>query len=298
MRLFFKKISFFFIGFLLLAYFISCGSLWVLRQSNFYKPAFLANSIKQTNFDYIILGASTGLTTLNTELIDAEQNLKGVNLAVDDTALSSQYLMLQHFLAEGKNTKYCILAPSVSSYNSKTKDVSDNDYRFLMYVNRPYVYNYFNQFSGIKAKTLSYSKYMPAIGVSYYNAEVFFPSVLGLIKPKRRNRFDVNGNYTYPYTKSESQPIVLFKKMPVKFSNSYVKKIKDLCELNNIKLICYMTPMEGTLATIESSDYYVINHSNLLKDKQYFHDAIHVNTLGRKKASMQFSKDLNAIINQ
>lgn len=131
MKSFFKKIGGMCLVFVGLATVLSSASLWSLRQSSFYKPSFLVNQVKENAFDYIILGASTGLTTLNTKVIDSIAHTNGVNLSMDDTALSSQYLMLQHFLAQGKTTEFCALVPSTKDYEVTTNQLSGNDYRFF-----------------------------------------------------------------------------------------------------------------------------------------------------------------------
>src|SRR5690606_22404653 len=133
------------------------------------------NTVTENNFDYIILGSSTGLTTLNTSTIDSALHTKGLNLSMDDTALSSQYLMLQHFLAEGKTTKFCVLAPSAASFDAINHDISDNDYRFLPYIHRDYVTAYFKQYTSKSARLISHSKWFPLLGVSYFNTELFYP---------------------------------------------------------------------------------------------------------------------------
>ncbi|WP_204346103.1 hypothetical protein [Psychroserpens algicola] len=296
MTLFLKKFGILFLGFICLATALSFGSLWALRQSSFYKPSFLANAVDESKFDYVILGASNGLTTLNTKVIDSVLAIDGINLSMDDTAVSSQYLMLQHFLAEGKQTKYCILASSPSSFDFKRNAINDNDYRFLMYANRSYVSDYYKQFSGKRASLLYHSKWMPTLGVSYYNAELFFPSMMSLVRPNKRNRFDEKGNYTYPVFQIEDELITDIEEMPIAFSNAYVKKIKGLCDANGITLICYISPIKTKYATINSVPFNVINHSNGLNNMKYFHDEIHVNTLGREASSLNFANDFEAYI--
>jgi len=85
-------------------------SLYFLNQSNFYKPQYVKNNILNKQYDYVIIGASNGLTTLNTNKIDSLISTNGFNLCVDDTALSSQYLMLKHFYELNNKTDYCILS--------------------------------------------------------------------------------------------------------------------------------------------------------------------------------------------
>ncbi len=292
MKSFAKKIGFVLIAIVGVTTLISIGSLWSLSHSSFYKSSFLVNDVEQDNFDYIILGASNGLTTLNTKLIDSLSQTTGLNLAMDDTALSSQYLMLQHFLAEKKSAKYCVLASSPGSFDILNTDINDNDYRFLMYVNRPYVSNYYGNFKTFRSKLAHHSKWMPVLGLSYYNAELFYPSLMAIASPNRRNRFDDRGNYNYPNFETRDEAISEFKEIPILFKNSYVSKIQELCSQNNMKLIIYISPMEGQIGVINTNDYQVLNHSAVLKNKKYFHDKIHVNSLGRYEASSVFAEDM------
>lgn len=293
---FLKKTSFILIGVLLIANLLSYMSLWAMRQGNFYKPSFLVH-LKETKFDYIVLGASTGLTTLDTEVIDSINGTKGINLSVDDTSIASQYLMLQHFLAEGKSTKVCVLAPSVASYDLSQKALSANDYRFLPYVGRDYVSAYYESFSGTDASVLSKSAYVPMLGVSFYNAEVFYPSLISVMQPERRNRFNAHGNYTYPVQNTSYQDLKAQQSIALAFSNPSLKKIKALCDSQGIALICYLSPIKSQRVTKTSPGYQTINHTAVLKDGRYFFDEIHVNSAGRQLISAQFAKDLNAFLN-
>lgn len=291
MKLFLKRTSVILMVFITLSIVLSACSLWSLRQSSFYKPSFLVNDVKEKEFDYIILGASTGLTTLNTKTIDSVLKTNGLNLAMDDTALGTQYVMLQHFLQQGKSAKAVILAPSAYGFDSKNKDISDNDYRFLPYINESYVSDYFEGFSSHSSKIIHYSEYIPMFGVSYYNVEILYPSLMALVKPKKRNRFDERGNYTYPNTQVEPKQIQNFESITIGFKNTYFKKIKALCESHNIRLICYFSPMKAKKVKTTVKDLTIINHSDLLKNEALFYDDIHVNSNGRYVTSLAFAKD-------
>ncbi|WP_452226412.1 hypothetical protein [Lacinutrix cladophorae] len=296
MQLFLKRIGVVVLLFVSISMIVSAGSLRSLRQSSFYKPSFLVNSIQEKEFDYIILGASTGLTTLNSKVIDSVLQIKGVNLSMDDTALSSQYLMLQHFLAQGKTTKYCVLAPSIKDYDVINNNLSGNDYRYLPFINSTYVSNYYKQFSSKPAKVLSASKWIPMFGVSYFNAEIFFPSLITLIQSKKRNRFDDKGNYTYPAINNKDKTMDSFKVLPVNFKNIYLEKMKALCTLNNIELICYFSPTKNKRVVTKTPHYNIINHSYILKNETYFYDVIHVNSIGRKVTSELFAIEMKEYI--
>lgn len=282
-------LMFVFLGIILV---ISIGSLWSLRNSSFYKPSFLANEITPKNFDYIILGSSVGLTTLDTKLVDSINGTNGLNLAMDDTGMSGHYLMLQHFVAEGKKTKYCILAPGLASLENKRASSGDNDYRFLMFVNRDYVYDYFENASPGTTATcvMGSSRWFPFVGVSYYNTEIFFPSIVTLFQPKKHNRFDARGNYTYPKRNKKFKDKET-KTQKLTFEHPYLKKIEKLCTDNNIQLIYYFSPMRGQKIEYKIPDFRTIDHTEIVKDDADFYDDIHVNNVGRKKVSKVFAED-------
>ncbi len=291
MKVFLKKLSVLGLLFLGLTCILSFASLHVLRGSGFYKSSFLVNQVPEDRFDYIVIGASDALTTLNTKTIDSMLSVEGVNLAMDDTSFPSHYLMLQHFLSEGKQTKYCVLAASYSAFDFEGAPLSNNDYRFLMYGNRAYVSDYYKQFSGKTANILYYSKWLPVLGVSYYNTEIFYPSLISIVNSNKRNRFDDKGNYTYPVINKPSR-MIDFKTAEVAFKNAYVQKIKALCDKNNIKLLCYITPSDSKNAIPKSVDFDIINHSNAVNDHKYFYDETHVNSIGREICSIAFAKNI------
>lgn len=297
MKRFFKYIAIILLVFIGLSTLISVLSLQVLKRSNFYKPSYLVNAVPEDNLDYIILGSSVGLTTLNSKLIDSETGLKGVNLSEDDTGLSSQYLMLQHALYEGKKIKYCILAPGLPALRNKKASFGDNDYRFLMFTHRDYVSSYYkNAAPKYPAARVSYlTKWVPFIGVSYYNTELFYPSLNVVFDSKKRNRFDDKGNYTYPknQNKIKHRP---FETANISFDHPYLSRIVDLCKENGISLIYYLAPeMNKAVNYTVDGRFTIINHTELLKDSSDFYDNLHVNHEGREKASHAFAEQFSTI---
>ena len=296
MSVFLKKISLVLLIVFAASMILSLCSLWSLRRSAFYKPSFLVNAVSENNFDYIVIGASTGLTAINTQVIDSVLSTEGLNLSMDDTALSSQYLMLEHFIATGKQTKVCVLAASIHDYNTMHTSLSGNDYRFAPFVSRDYVQDYYASYSGRAAQVLSRSKRFPALAISYYNMELFYPSLVSLLDPNKRNRFDKYGNYSYPETSKLSEQLKLRKELKVTFKNTYVKRIQDLCTKHNIQLIVYLSPHKQIIALPIEKIPFVINHSATLNNGQYFYDDIHVNSLGRYEVSIQIAQDMKTIL--
>ncbi|HPF12433.1 MAG TPA: hypothetical protein PKW08_08495 [Flavobacteriaceae bacterium] len=296
MKAFLKYIGFIVLVTALLATLISISSLRALRNASFYKPSFLANQVSETNFDYIVLGSSVGLTSLNTNRIDSILGTKGLNLSMDDTGMSTHYLMLEHFLKEGKSTRYCILAPGLASLENKKAGFSNNDYRFLMYVQRDYVYDYYknNPEANNATNVLFLSKWVPFLGVGYYNTELFFPSLNAAIHPEQRNRFDARGNYGYP-KKGDSLDGKEEIHTAISFQHPYLDKIETLCKNNNIRLIYYLSPIYKQTLSYEKPNFPLIDHTQFFKEAGNFYDRIHVNSEGREKVSLQFAEEFKKI---
>lgn len=274
---------------LLLLNLISWSSLYILGKSNFYKPQFIKNGVKEKYFDYVVLGSSTGLTTLNTKQIDSTTGKKGLNISMDDSVLSSQYLMLEYFYALNKKTKCLVLAISPSDIENAEPELNNNDYRFLPHVSEKCVFDYYRNIEQSNLKVLTLSKYFPILGISYYNTELFFPSMVSILQPKKRNRFDDKGNYSYP--DAGAIPKANQTKVMAKFTNPYFIKIQQFCIQNKIKLILYQPPIFKTKVIVQNMEN-VVNHSDLLEDSKFFYDNIHVNNKGRQICSDSLAKIL------
>jgi len=288
----FKIIKLSFVAFILING-ISYLSLYLLSKSEFYKPSYLVNHFKNhTEFDYIILGSSRGLTTINTNLIDDKLKIKGVNLSIDDTGLPTHSLMLTHFFENGFKTKKVILTLDKAFFSEANVGVGDNDYRFLPFVTNDYVSTYYSKYENKQIKKLSYSKYFPFLGVSYYNLELFFPSLLTVFNSQRHNRFDNNGNYQYPNQILNSSKGVSIDN--VNINNPMLLELRELCLSNNSELIIYIAPIYNTQFNIGTSlDIEVVNHASLLKSADNFYDIIHVNQKGREIATAALMEHLN-----
>ncbi|MFN4198207.1 MAG: hypothetical protein ACK4FS_04175 [Flavobacterium sp.] len=262
-----------------------------LERGCFYKQQFIQNGVSETDFDYVILGSSTGLTTLNTILIDSLTGLNGLNISLDDSSLNSHYTMLCYFLSLGKTTKNLVLAITPTDMSESLPSLNSNDYRFLPNIDSPFIQKYFAEIHGTQINKHNASMWFPLVGMSYYNTELFYPSLLAWWNPEMRNRFDVYGNYSYPNGSSSFQKghNYKFNEIVVNVNNPYFEKIKQMCFKNNVNLILYQSPIYNQKVTYPL-ELEVINHSDFLTEINYFYDRIHVNKIGREKCSIEFSK--------
>ncbi len=270
---------------------ISFFSQYVLKKSNLYKPSFLINQYKvDKQFDYITLGSSRGLTTLNTQQIDKSLETHGLNLSMDDTDLKSHLLMLNHFVKNGYKTKNCILTLDDNNFLATSLKLGNNDYKFVPFINQKHVKKHYNKYETQKLKPLYHADLFPFLSYSYFNLELFMPSIICLLNPNYRNRFDETGNYSYPKANKHGAKKAL-KKQTKSITNSLVRDIHQLCLENDINLIIYIAPYQNKEIAITDNPLNVINHSSSITDSKLFYDDIHVNKQGRTVATNNFIND-------
>ena len=293
MRQFLIKIGIYSTLCFLLLNVIAFVALLFLGKSQLYKPQFLKNGVKENHFDYVVLGSSTGLTTLDTKTIDSVTQMKGLNISMDDSSLNSHVLMLNYFLSLKKTTNKVILCVTPWDLQNPTNRLNDNDYRFLTEITNPVVYQYYQTFETEGFPVLTYSKYLPFIGVSYYNNQLFYPSLFSILQPKKRNRFDDKGNYTYPINQNAVSPKEK-NVVNVNIQNPAFQRMLELCRKHNIDLIIYQSPLYRTQVDFINLDLPIINHSTILPE-YLFYDSIHVTTGGRTYCTFAFIDDLKSI---
>lgn len=281
----------YFISIFIILNFFAFALQYSLKNSNFYKQQYIKNGENEINFDYIVLGSSTGLTTLNTIQIDSTLNLKGFNLSLDDSSLNSHFLSLKYFYSINKTTKNVILCVNSKELEQEYNGLNDNDYRFFTEIHNPLIYDYFLKYEKSNYKILSVSKYLPIFAMSYYNKELLYPSIFSIIKPNYRYLFDTKGNYTYPNSLKNLNKNVRNQTVNVEIKNPIFYEIEKFCIKKNINLIIYQSPIFNTKINILNlqSRHNFINHSDM-NIEEYYYDNIHVNSKGRKYCSEKFCK--------
>ena len=288
MKKFLKTITIYGFSIFIVLNLISFLCLYSLEKSSFYKQQFVKNGVKETVFDYVILGSSTGLTTLDSKQIDSISGLNGLNISMDDSSLSAHYLILQQFYNFGHQTKEIVLCVIPKDLSNPNPRINGNDYRFLPHANDANVKEYFSEMEGDNKWIYQVTSFLPIVGVSYFNSELFFPGILAAFKPQKRNLFDDRGNFSYPVSRSTSKGLEQINKKTQKVDvvNPYFIKIVDFCKQNNIQLTVYQSPIYNT-QLVYDSNFQVINHASLLTDVSLFYDKIHVNRNGRTICSRE-----------
>ncbi len=278
---------------------ISWIVLEIHRNASLFKPSFVTNQIAGETFDYIILGSSVGYTGVNANVIDSITMMNGINLAMDGTNALTQSAMLTHFLNSGCRTKYCILALDEGRSNILRDDFCMNDFQFLPFISNKSIYNIYRNrekaLGGSYFRTLT--GYIPMLGVTYYNAQIFYSSLLAIMNPDRRHHFDKKGVGQYPNGHTFDIDNIEFSEEVVEITNSSILDIKQICLNNNIEIIYYLPPKFNCISTVEDNDKIsIINFRDRFNDNHtYFYDAVHLNVAGRDKISTDLASELMLI---
>ena len=249
------------------------------RNSNFYKSTYAFRN-QHSTYDFIILGSSRGLTSINTRLLGQGLRQKGFNFSMDDSHIGTHELMLRHLLKNEIrfDTLFLVFENSLESVSS----LSSNDYRFLPFIHTQYVRSYFRSLSSEEVYTAG--DLFPFLPLAYYNIELTAPSVLALARPDFKYRFDEWGDYSYPvHGKSVLEESVT--DVHLNLNNRQLKNIRAICDLKNIVLIILITPSYHTYFKLSGDleDYNVLDISGTLGGSMYFYDRLHLNQIGKEK---------------
>lgn len=272
-----------------------------LQQSSIFKASFLiTNFPTSTHFDYFITGSSRGLTSISSRFLDHELGTNGINLSQDDTGLPNHILMAKHFFESGYRASHCILVVDESHFTYSPPVINDNDYRFGQFLDRKYIYDYFREKETGIRRPFTLGRYFPAYLYGYYNTELFYPAILGLVKPNYRLRFDEKGDYFYPDQTINLADTTTITKRWIKESaitNPLIEEFDSYLKKFGCQLVIYIAPyLDIEIKPLFDLEAPLINHSSLLNERNLFFDPIHVNTHGNAKASKALAEELRLLI--
>jgi hypothetical protein len=258
---------------------ISFMLLFSFRNSNFYKPGYaFRNSTNQ--YDFVILGSSRGLTSIDTKYLSQRIGQKGFNFSLDDSHIGTHELMLEHLIWNKIKLDTLFLVYENSS--EVVKKISSNDYRFLPFVHTAHTYGYLRVMK--ETELLRASQYFPFAGLGYYNIELLFPSLLSFLKPNYRYHYDEYGDYSYPNRGSRLGEAG-DKTAELNFNNVQLNRMYDRCSQEGIQLIILISPSFKTTFTYvgDYKKFNVIDLSQSVTDSTYFYDQLHLNSRGKGK---------------
>lgn len=279
---------------------LECISFLLINRichSNFYKPSVAFNN-QNKQYEYIILGSSRGLTTLDTKQVDEALGTKGYNFSIDDTGIQTHELTLEHLISCGIKFKYLVLAYDNTGLETTDLIIGANDHRFLPFIHRSYIHKYFRDRSKIGGQFYTLNRIFPFLGLGYFNIELLWPSIFASINPKYRYRSDNYGNYSYPNINSTAHSSNVKRLAKLNTNNQALNQILDICSENKITPILFYAPHQDISIVSDNMsgiplDIAIFNYSDSLSDSNGFYDHHHVNAEGRKAVTNIFIKDFS-----
>lgn len=221
----------------------------VYQKGNYSKEQWLMN-LKDDSFDYGVLGSSRAYTTVDVKSINEHTGLKGINLGIDGSLISTQALILEVLLNSGN--KFDRIFFQVDSYNSNDEAIGKfTKPRFMPFIREPIVFNHFKKY-GIEWYAY---KYLPYIRYAEYNFDWGPHNLLNHFLKISNPDHDEVGSFFYPnfeFTGEQNTSEYLFD---LNGEYSYLKKIVKLCEENNIDLVLFTAP----LASVSETNEHMIN---------------------------------------
>ena len=272
-----------------------------LAHSNFYKTT-VANRQSGAQYNYVVVGSSRALTTINTVQLDAMLSTSGYNFSIDDTGIETHYLMLQHLKACGIRYKTLVLAVDIAAAvgaksPAPSLAINDNDHRFLPFINRTYVHQYFAARKAHGGRLYTINRALPFVGLGYFNVELLWPAVMATLQPSRYYRSDSSGNFSYPSnTNANKLALRSSDTVVLQYKNVHLQNIRDFCESNGIQLVMYYSPTQGRVLSPTPPQVWLanerfLNYCSTIGDADMFYDAQHVNSKGREKMTRLLAQD-------
>ncbi|WP_187261808.1 hypothetical protein [Pontibacter beigongshangensis] len=285
------------------------GIFWVLDEiftstfqaGNYTKTQWLYK-MQDQEFDYAIHGSSRAYTTINIEEIENETNLRGINISVDGSNITDQYLMLKLFLEH--NNKIDHLYLQVDPWSANDEYVQRFSIpKFFPYIKEKAVFDHFKTFG---ADWYAY-RYIPFYRYARYNTiwgvHQFFNDAFNLVPQD----FDKHGGYFYNSVAYTGDSLKL-RKLAFKLDGEYkyLNQIIALCHENNIRLTLFTSPVSDILidedykhnvaaftSMMREQGVEYVNYGDIYGNEiKMFTDAIHLNKYGVKDFTQRIKADL------
>ena len=271
----------------------------IILKKYFEKISFgtygIVNNSLKSNAEILILGSSRAMHHYNTEIISDNLNLSCYNAGLGGYGLFYNYAIL--------NEKVKNKLPKIVILDLSPNVIIDNKSYTKLNTLLPYYKNY-SSFKEIILLDSKFSKLELISNLYVYNSVLYDFS---------RDIFDKNINDKNGYVPLEARmnekdyrPIYLEKEYFDPNKIIYIKKIINLCKIENIKLISVISPtydkydVNNTIINeirdifnsenIEFYDYS--DFSKLYKRPEFFKDQLHMNNMGSDIFSKDFSKKI------
>lgn len=265
------------------------GFTHVFKKGNYTKVQWLAK-VKNQNYDFIIHGNSRAFTTIDIPKIEAATGKKGINISVDGSSITDQYIMLKLFLLN--NNKFKKMYLQIDPFSSNTEEIFDFAVpKFFPYLKDTVVFDHFKQFG---YEWYAY-RYIPFYRYAKYNTLWGIHEVINDQFGILPQDFDQYGDFFYPGTDYKGPEKLRDLTFDLKGRYKFLNQIIQLCKDNNIEVILFTAPVadiridakykqniiEFTNLMLKEKGVHYYNYGDLYgNDPKYFYNVIHITKAG------------------
>ena len=251
------------------------------------------NSIKK-DYDMLVLGDSRVKHNIIPSLLDSSLGISSINLGIAGSNPLEALTMLKLYLHHFRKPK--IIAVEVyNKIHFISSDVLSRQ-QFLQYYNSDIISSYFNYSEDVKFYQIPlyrYTKYRDLGWREFYKT---------LLKNYNSSISNNKGYSPLDYKEFKENIIELNNNEKLDLNNLHIDSLISLCNDEGIKLIFFTSPIYSNknselLNQLEAYLPNYLNQIDILKEKKYFKDNIHVNHEGAKVQTNHLSKYIKTILN-
>ena len=258
-----------------------------LQSSNRGKIGYVYNS-EGRSYDVVILGSSRANNHFVASMFESK-GLKAFNYGISGGHLFETSLMLKLMIERKYIIKNVILEADLNLSNEKESESVAP--KFLPYIHDSKVIEeYFWHQPNFLA-----NYYIPFYRYVVFEAQIGFREMYNTLIKKPTKLLDHLGYNPLGKNPNANMKNDLTNLKPLR--NKYYEEIKQICKLNNIKLITVMTPM---CTNTKGLDYFekvhdlypeIYNYEKAVEGDEYFSSCGHMNDAGARKFTALIIKD-------
>jgi hypothetical protein len=242
---------------------------------------------KALHYDVAVLGSSRANNHFVTQLFE-EKGLKSFNYGMSGGHLFEASLLLKLMVERKYAIKNLIIETDLNLSNEHRSDAVAA--KFLPYIHHSKTIE--KHFSEEKDFLELY--YIPFYRYVKFDASIGFREMYNNLSNEPTNTLEKGGFYALGNKKGNMKNDITALK-PIR--NKYYEEIKQICEVNNIRLIAVMTPM---CTNVKGLDYFqkvnaiypeIHNYENVVQGDQYFSSCGHMNEKGARLFTTRIIKD-------
>lgn len=256
-------------------------------------------SQKDQEVDYLVLGSSRAYGSLDVSLLDSIIGKKGINLGLNGSGFTENFVTLKLFLENGNKADFVFLqVDPYSLMSDRSFSNSFHSYAYLPFWDKDKeIKNVLHANNPILKK---WPFYPPLLAYFIYNN---YYSPYNVYKGLKNNGefcgydFDCsNGNKRFNVS-TQNKEINGEEILIEPNSNDilYYEKILNLAEENNMEIISYMAPTLDNFPNYDSIEVLrSINYktSDSINKSRFYSDATHMNESGRRIFTSRFGEFL------